>query len=405
MIEAIELHLTGRLGSDTGAFNPLTAAPDGRGPSVSAIIPNYNHARFLDQRIQSILQQRLPVNELIILDDASTDDSLQVIERAIAGAHVPCRIIRNSKNSGSIFAQWQKGLAAASGDIVWICESDDDCEEGFLATLVPYFVDPGVMLAFGDINFIDEHGKERKDVNDYRLYSGFFDRPHIASAHAWFNGPLGTRCIITNVGGCLFRRQSLSDDIRSELVTYRTCGDWFLYSRLARGGKIAFDPKAKASFRVHGSNSSLSSFKVDGYYRECLRVLQAFRRHYGIDRPTVQTALQNTYNQCVEHLGRDAARKLVDDQAFRATMAVPRTTQHIVLSVNAGGDVGEICRRSIDLAKHGNDVSLVVPHQAVAHELRVALPGEIAIFIEGDTADRGAGFAQDVGATTQLALN
>ncbi|MBS0235029.1 MAG: glycosyltransferase [Proteobacteria bacterium] len=398
LVEASELGLSASRGR---YFAPSEPGPNAPPPSVSAIIPNYNHARFLDRRIQSILRQRSPVSELIILDDASTDNSLEVIKGAIAGANVPCRVIENERNSGSIFQQWQKGLASASGDIVWICESDDDCDDGFLATLVPYFADPSIMLAFGNINFIDREGNDRENANAYRGYSNFFARPQVASAHTWFNGPLGTRCVINNVGGCIFRRQNLSDDVRSELATYRTCGDWFLYSRLARGGKIAFDPNARASFRIHDNNTSISSFSTVEYYRECLRVLQAFRRHYGIERRVVRVALQNIYHQCLQHLGPGAARKIIGPNSIRSTASVAREINHVIVSVHIS-EISVIKDRASELAKSGDDVSLIVDGRNFAQELRSELPGEIAVFVREKITDPDANFCEAFGATSLL---
>lgn len=103
--------------------------------SVSVIIPNYNHARFLNQRMTSILSQTYLPTEVIILDDCSTDDSLEVINQF--KMH-PCvkHIIVNDKNSGSPFLQWQKGIDLANGDWIWIAESDDYADLTFLEKLI-----------------------------------------------------------------------------------------------------------------------------------------------------------------------------------------------------------------------------------------------------------------------------
>ena len=84
---------------------------------VTAVIPNYNYERFLNERIDSILFQTYPVNELIILDDCSTDKSVELIESRIRNnkTDIPIRLIKNGHNSGSVFAQWQKAFQAATG--------------------------------------------------------------------------------------------------------------------------------------------------------------------------------------------------------------------------------------------------------------------------------------------------
>src|ERR1700752_3159230 len=77
-------------------------------PKVSVIIPNYNHATFLIERIDSILCQTFQDFELIILDDCSNDNSRSIIEK-YHGHEKISHIIYNPTNSGSPFMQWQKG--------------------------------------------------------------------------------------------------------------------------------------------------------------------------------------------------------------------------------------------------------------------------------------------------------
>src|SRR5690606_9831849 len=104
-------------------------------PEVSVIIPNYNHARYLNQRIDSVLRQTFTDFEVIILDDCSKDDSREVIEKYRGNKKIT-HIVYNAQNSGSTFGQWKKGIALAKGRFIWIAESDDWCEETFLERLL-----------------------------------------------------------------------------------------------------------------------------------------------------------------------------------------------------------------------------------------------------------------------------
>lgn len=116
-------------------------------PLVSVIIPNYNHARFLDERIQSVLNQTYQNFELIILDDKSTDNSVEIINNYKNNPHVS-QIAVNENNSGSTFKQWHKGFELAKGEIIWIAESDDSCDKELLETLVKLYTENNAVLVF-----------------------------------------------------------------------------------------------------------------------------------------------------------------------------------------------------------------------------------------------------------------
>src|SRR3954465_14421936 len=103
-------------------------------PKVTVITPNYNHARYLSQRLDSILNQTFQDFELIILDDASTDNSRQVIESYASDPRV--KTIFNKVNNGSTFKQWNLGLSHARGEYIWFAESDDHADASLLEVLV-----------------------------------------------------------------------------------------------------------------------------------------------------------------------------------------------------------------------------------------------------------------------------
>ena len=116
-------------------------------PKVSVVVPNYNHARFLPKRIDSILGQTFQDFELILLDDCSTDDSRSILSRYADDPRV--RIEFNAVNSGSTFKQWNKGVRLARGEYVWLAESDDYADERLLERLVSVLeAEPEVTFAY-----------------------------------------------------------------------------------------------------------------------------------------------------------------------------------------------------------------------------------------------------------------
>ncbi len=92
-------------------------------PSLSVVVPNYNHGRYLRDALTAIGSQSFPPAEILVIDDASTDDSLSVLEELRRG-DPRIRVLRNEKNMGVIATQ-NRGLENAAGDYVMFAGADD----------------------------------------------------------------------------------------------------------------------------------------------------------------------------------------------------------------------------------------------------------------------------------------
>ena len=97
---------------------------------VSVILPNYNHAEFLPERLDSIYNQTYQNLEVIILDDCSTDESVSILNN-YKNHPKTAHFVINKENTGSPFIQWEKGFKLVKGDVIWIAESDDYCDLNF----------------------------------------------------------------------------------------------------------------------------------------------------------------------------------------------------------------------------------------------------------------------------------
>lgn len=219
-------------------------------PSVSVIVPNYNYAKFLSARLDSILAQTYPISELIILDDASTDDSVTVIERKISKIRqthpkLTIKFLKNTKNSGNVFSQWQKGIAVASGDYLWIAEVDDSCSPDFLQTaLSPVAKHPNIVLSYTNSKLTgDVAPKDRLR----RIYDLFRRRrlpvSYVASGASEVNRNLAIFNSIPNVSAVVFKNLPALTDILALAKNYRLSGDWFFYLNLLKFGQVAYSSK------------------------------------------------------------------------------------------------------------------------------------------------------------------
>ena len=92
-------------------------------PTFSVVMPNFNHARYLEAALQAHLAQSVPPLEIIVVDDASTDESVAIVER-LATEHSRLRLIRLARNGG-VNAAINRGLREARGDYVSVSAADD----------------------------------------------------------------------------------------------------------------------------------------------------------------------------------------------------------------------------------------------------------------------------------------
>ncbi len=138
---------------------------------VSVILPNYNHEKFIAEHIQTILDQNRSPDEIIFLDDCSSDNSVSLARQVLETSTIPFRIVLNDKNSGGVFKQWIKGLSLANHSLVWVAETDDSAHRDFLKNLLPIFKDGSVTAAFGRISCITPDGEPRFDLDGY--FDGF----------------------------------------------------------------------------------------------------------------------------------------------------------------------------------------------------------------------------------------
>lgn len=279
---------------------------------VSVIVPNYNHARYLIDRVESIANQTYTNIELLLLDDASSDNSVDVINSILDrySTSLSIKAIFNESNSGNVFKQWRRGLEACSGEYVWICESDDICENDFLEKVLTGFIDSSVMLSFGRIQFCNKDGLAMPGLDDYResAQPGIWDQSFSFFANELFCNGFARANLVPNVGGCVFRKSHLSDAVWAEALTYRVCGDWYLYTELANCGRVSYVPDAVAYFRQHGQNTSVSSFQTAQYYREHQYVLANIMRRWPLRHDVVidsykRLAQQFTYAKAATKLG------------------------------------------------------------------------------------------------------
>jgi glycosyltransferase involved in cell wall biosynthesis len=220
-------------------------------PKISVIVPNYNHARFLRRRIDTILGQTFRDFELILLDDCSTDDSRSILREYSFDPRVRCEF--NDQNSGSTFKQWNKGVRFAQGTYVWIAESDDYADIRLLERLVALLdVSAEITFAYCRSRCVTDDGRvgrfadyNPRDPDQNRWAADFcVDGRELCRQHfAWFTP-------VQNASAVVFRK-AVYEQVGGPDETLRLCGDWKLWASMALEGKVAYVCEPMNYFRFH----------------------------------------------------------------------------------------------------------------------------------------------------------
>ena len=244
-------------------------------PKVSVIIPNYNHARYLCERIDSVLAQTFADFELILLDDCSTDNSREIISTYENHTSVK-EIVFNKTNSGSSFIQWNKGMNLCTGEYIWIAESDDVAHKDFLATLVAVLdANKSVSVAYTQSYNIDEDGTIKGTWNKLtdKLNAQKWQYDFIESGTEEVKKYMVYRNVIPNASAVLFRK-SVKEKTGGPDETYKLNGDWNFWIKLLIGSDVAYKAKCLNYFRMHKENVRSKSEKEGLNYYEYTRIIE-----------------------------------------------------------------------------------------------------------------------------------
>lgn len=279
-------------------------------PLVSIVIPNYNYSRFLDERFRSILEQGCDDCEIIFLDDASSDDSVQVA-RERYGQHIDHFVV-NETNTGSPFVQWNRGARIATGEYLWIAEADDYCAPGFLEKMLKALqASPSIGLAYCTTVPVDTEGKVL-DAGFFHWYVSDLDANRWHSDYT-ANGReevlhyLGRKNTITNASGVVFRREAYVNAGYAP-ENMRMCGDWLAYCRILEKSDVTYVAEPLNFHRQHPAKQTNKSVVNLTYFEEFAAVQDYVARQFGMSAAQREEAFQRFVGEwdrlTVSHAGR-----------------------------------------------------------------------------------------------------
>ena len=221
-------------------------------PGVSVVIPNYNHARYLPRCLDAVYAQDVAAGEVIVIDDASTDGSVELVER-YAQRFPNLRLLRNPANRGVVDGM-NRGLREARGDYLVFAAADDWILPGLLSrslALLGRHPQAGLCSALS-LQATDEGGATRPLPTAVVLDRAGYIPPARALSllmqeDAWFvgNTVVIRKDAVLQMGG-----------YRRELASF--C-DGFVYQQVALRHGACFIPEPLAVWRLLGTGYSAST--------------------------------------------------------------------------------------------------------------------------------------------------
>jgi glycosyltransferase involved in cell wall biosynthesis len=312
-------------------------------PLVSVIVPSYNHALFITDRLRSVLEQSYQNFEVIILDDHSEDNTITEINPFLSDTRAHLTV--NEANSGSPFRQWYKGIQMARGKYIWVAESDDYADRSFLERMVPAMECTCVAVAYCRSTDIDKLSRSLGPSDDHVNLSGakflggdvytFSERKYfIASGLVEKNS-------IVNASAVLFKTEIIKRFIYSA-IGYRYLGDWLLYVLSINEGGVALVDKPLNFFRVHDTTTRYSKKRPEEWEvlkNEYLCIYHLLRQIGIID--------STRHSQLCTHTSTKIFNRARFDSSFDVGVIIRKLHPHQKIIIWGAGTIGSFIAETL----------------------------------------------------------
>ncbi len=261
-------------------------------PLVSVILPNFNYARYLRERIQSILNQSMDDYELLYIDDCSSDLSNTIVKEFLDDPRITT--VFHDQNSGRVYRRWNEGAAMAKGQWLWFAGADDAAEPDFLEELTRIASSQSnIAIAHCQTMRIDDVGR----ILEHRWGGDLEVMQHLNSSRVTDGeveiGMLTGGCFMASASSMLIRRE-VFDRLGGFDDRLRQSADWNFYVKACEGSKIAYVNSPLSSYRIHAgavtSSTKITIKLLEDYYA----VASAWKwvRSSSVVSPAVRTLVE-----------------------------------------------------------------------------------------------------------------
>ena len=229
-------------------------AGDSAAPKVAVVVPCYNHAAFVERALDSVFAQTYRQIELVVVDDGSTDDSANVVRRALARSPFPSRFVCR-ENRGAA-ASLNEGVTQSAATYVNVLNSDDAFAPDRLQTMVEHIASQGFAWGFSAVDVIGADDRAADPLREARAL-----RTLVIQGAIPLRPTVGFALLDANVAissGNLFFSRELFDRIGG-FRDYRYNHDWDFCLRALRLHEPRYVRKRTYRYRLHGANTIAES--------------------------------------------------------------------------------------------------------------------------------------------------
>ncbi len=249
------------------------------GPTISVLLPNYNHAQFLPRALNALAGQTMQPFEIVVIDDCSTDDSLEVLEDF--ASRMPNLAVRKNEKNLGVNESVNRAARAASGDFIVCSAADDWLEADFIAEMMAMIEKaPDLRLCVSQyVEHLEAADRFVLHEEDSELGQWYLGREPKFFTATEFAGLLRRGFVWLPITGAVIHRETFLS-IGGYDAKLRWHSDWFATYAIALRYGFAAIPKPLANFRVAGNTYSSGITRPDQQRAVC-RAIYAKMRETG----------------------------------------------------------------------------------------------------------------------------
>jgi glycosyltransferase involved in cell wall biosynthesis len=268
-------------------------------PLISIVLPTYNGSKYISQSIKSCLNQTYDYIEIIVADDASTDDTADIVQ-AYAAKDSRIRYIRHEINK-KLPAALNTGFAIANGDFYTWTSDDNIYKENAIEIMAgKLFSDKSVSFVFSDMEAIDEAG----EIIEYRR-----------------KGPDEEIPIVNTIGACFLYRRHMHLELGGYDERKFIVEDWDFWMRAHEKYKSRHIPRSLYYYRVHEDSLTGTRF-IEQQARSLDLILENITRS-----KTSETICMRAYLKAVRY-AKNADNQWLANDCMKKAMAISPDAMH-----------------------------------------------------------------------------